>query len=305
MGFDVQGIKFLLAARRSGVRFDRTAMIGRQELFIDPVTLHRLLHRSALPASPAETERLLTEANGYAEPLLRRLGAQQITSVDASHYEQASYVHDMNNPIPDSVKSEFSAVIDAGTLEHVFNFPVALRNCMEMVQEGGHLLLMTPANNFMGHGFYQFSPELFFRVLSADNGYEMVRAVVCETSPDAPWYEVVDPAMAGRRVEMLSSAPMYLLIQARRARSVPVLEVTPQQSDYTVLWQHNAGERRGSPSSGPSLPLRAVRGIARRLGSAYRKVAPTGLQLGRRRPDSTVFIPVAWDRPKSSTQPES
>ncbi len=305
MGLDVQGIKFLLAARRGGVRFDRTAMIGRQELFIDPVALHRLLHRSALPATAAETERLLTEANGYAEPLLRRLGAQQISSIDASYYEQASLVHDLNNPIPDTLKSAFSAVIDAGTLEHVFNFPVALKNCMEMVEEGGHLLLMTPANNFMGHGFYQFSPELFFRALSADNGYEVVRTIVCETSPDAPWYEVVDPAIAGRRVEMLSSAPMYLLIQARRVRNVPVFEVTPQQSDYSILWQNKAGERRADHSSGPSRPVRAVGGLARRLESAYRKLAPEGLRLRRRHPDSTVFKPVAWDRPVSSTPPES
>ncbi len=304
MGFDVQGIKFLLAAHRSGVHFDRTAMIGRQELFIDPVTLHRLLRRSSLADGPAETERLLTEASGYAEPLLRHLGAQQISSVDASHYEQASLVHDMNQPIPESLKSGFSAVIDAGTLEHVFNFPVALKNCMEMVQQGGHLLLMTPANNFMGHGFYQFSPELFFRVLSADNGYEVVRAIVCETSPDAPWYEVVDPALAGRRVEMLSSAPMYLLIQARRTENTAVFEVTPQQSDYAVMWQDNAAERRERQSSGPSLPRRAIRGMARRLGTAYRKVAPAGLHLRSKRPDSTVFIPVTWDRPVS-TPPKS
>jgi hypothetical protein len=304
MGLDVQGIKFLLAARRSGVRFDRTAMIGRQELFIDPVTLHRLLRRSGLADSPAETERLLTEASGYAEPLFRHLGAQQISSVDASHYEQASLVHDMNNPIPESLKSAFSAVVDAGTLEHVFNFPVALKNCMEMVQEGGHLLLMTPANNFMGHGFYQFSPELFFRVLSADNGYEVVRAIVCETSSDAPWYEVVDPALAGRRVEMLSSAPIYLLIQARRVRKVPIFEAAPQQSDYTVRWQSKAGDRRGD-LCGPSLPVRAARGVVRRLGTAYRKVAPNGLQLRRTRPDSTVFKQIEWDRPVISIPPKS
>jgi len=304
MGFDVQGIKFLLAAHRGGVQFDRTAMIGRQELFIDPVTLHRLLRRSSLADGPAQTERLLSEASGYAEPLLRHLGARQISSVDASHYEQASLVHDMNNPIPESLKSAFSTVIDAGTLEHIFNFPVALKNCMEMVEEGGHLLLMTPANNFMGHGFYQFSPELFFRVLSAANGYEVVRAIVCETSPDAPWYEVVDPALAGRRVEMLSNAPIYLFIQARRTLHVPVLTMTPQQSDYAVMWQHSAAGRRAHHPSGPSLPRRALRGAARRLGAAYRTVAPTGFHLRRKRPDSAVFIPVAWDRPVS-TPPKS
>ena len=205
-------------------------------------------------------------------------------------------MHDMNNPIPDSLKSAFSAVIDAGTLEHVFNFPVALKNCMEMVQEGGHLLLMTPANNFMGHGFYQFSPELFFRVLSADNGYEVVRAIVCETSPDAPWYEVVDPALAGRRVEMLSSAPMYLLIQARGAGNAVVFEVTPQQSDYAVLWQDNAGERRARQWSGFCLSARCggwPDASLQPIGRWRRLVFVSGGGF----PDSSVFIPVAWDRP--------
>jgi hypothetical protein len=35
---------------------------------------------------------------------------------------------------------------------------------------------VTPANNQMGHGFYQFSPELFFRVFSQENGY-LLRAL--------------------------------------------------------------------------------------------------------------------------------
>jgi len=115
---------------------------------------------------------------------------------------------------------------------------------------------------------------------------------------------VVDPAMAGRRVEMLSSAPMYLLIQARRTRNAAIFEVTPQQSDYAVIWQDNTGGRSTGQPSEPSLPRRAMRGMARRLGAAYRKVAPAGFHMRRNRPDSTVFIPVAWDRPVS-TPPKS
>ena len=103
---------------------------------------------------------------------------------------------------------------------------------------------------------------------------------------------------------MLSSAPMYLLIQARRTENTAVFEVTPQQSDYAVMWQDNAAERRLRQSTGPSLPRRAMRGMARRLGAAYRKVAPAGLHLRSKRPDSTVFIPVMWDRPVS-TPPKS
>src|SRR3954468_346993 len=98
MGFDIQGVRFLLSAQRSGVRFERTATIGRQELFVDPTSLGRILRRFGMPSSQADVTRILSEASGFAEPLLRLLGAQQIRSIDASSYEGASIVHDMNRP---------------------------------------------------------------------------------------------------------------------------------------------------------------------------------------------------------------
>lgn len=294
MGFDVQGVKFLLSAHRSGVRFTKTAIMGRQELFIDPMSLQRILRCFGMAENSAEVRRILTEADGFAEPLLQLLGAEHICSVDASSYEGASLVHDMNLPIPNNLKHAFSVVIDAGTLEHIFDFPAAIKNCMEMVQEGGHLLLMTPANNFMGHGFYQFSPELFFRVCSAENGFEVVRAIVCEVDTDAQWYEVVDPARARRRVELVTSRPAYLLIQARKVRDVPILTVAPQQSDYAVLWQDQRPRSDRTETWGRPPLVRLLRSIARRLRAAYRMAEPSALAARRLRPDREVFIEVSW-----------
>jgi SAM-dependent methyltransferase len=239
--------------------------------------------------------KILAEQSGFAEPLLRLLGAEHIASLDASPYEGSSVVHDMNVEIPDTLKSSFSAVIDAGTLEHIFDFPRAIKNCLEMVQQDGHLLLITPANNFMGHGFYQFSPELFFRVCSEGNGFELVRSIFCEVDADARWYEVVDPAKARRRVELVNSRPAYLMILARKVREVPILAMAPQQSDYTVLWQ-DGGTGRGNRLQPERLPLpaRLLRAIARRLGAAYRKLEPSAVAARRLGPDREVFREVSW-----------
>jgi hypothetical protein len=294
MGFDVQGVKFLLSAHRSGVCFAKTATMGRQEMFIDPISLQRFLRCCGMAKSEAEVRRILAEADGFAEPLLKLLGAEHIGSVDASSYDGASVVHDMNLPIPDSLRSAFSVVIDAGTLEHIFNFPTAIKNCMEMVEEGGHLLLMTPANNFMGHGFYQFSPELFFRVCSEENGFEVGKIIVCEVDPDAQWYEVVDPVRARRRVELVTGRPAYLLIQARKARSVPILTVAPQQSDYTVLWQERVRRSDRAESWGRPPFVRLLRRMARHLRAAYRMAEPAALAARRLRPDREVFTEVSW-----------
>ena len=62
-------------------------------------------------------------------------------------------------------------VVDGGTLEHVFDYPTALRNAMRMVRVGGHLILNAPVNNFPGHGFYQISPELFFRCFHDNSAF--------------------------------------------------------------------------------------------------------------------------------------
>ena len=84
-------------------------------------------------------------------------------------------------------------MLDSGSLEHVFNFPIAIANCMALTEVGGHFVAITPANNWCGHGFYQFSPELFYRVLCAENGFRVERMIVAEC-PDGTWLEVADPA---------------------------------------------------------------------------------------------------------------
>jgi 2-polyprenyl-3-methyl-5-hydroxy-6-metoxy-1,4-benzoquinol methylase len=86
----------------------------------------------------------------------------------------ASIIHDLNKPVPKELEERFDVVLDGG-LEHVFDFPQAIENAMRMTKIGGHLILETPANNLCGNGFYQFSPELFFRVLDSGNGFELER----------------------------------------------------------------------------------------------------------------------------------
>ena len=129
---------------------------------------------------------------------------------------------------------------------HVFNIPVALRSCMEMVKPGGRFILVTPANNFCGHGFYQFSPELFFRTLAPEHGFEVERMVACEAFPLGRWYRIEDPARVGRRVELVTAHRVLLFVQARRTTADTVLSTWPQQSDYQALWsdrKRQAGRR--------------------------------------------------------------
>lgn len=236
MGFDVNGTRFLLAAKASGVCFKRAAMIGRQKMHLLPQDLKLLMDKYGNPRKYAEIEEILNQDERFAEPFLRSLGAEVISSFDASSYEGATYIHDMNNPISDDHKARYSVVIDGGSLEHIFNFPIAIKNCMEMVETGGYYLGITPANNFMGHGFYQFSPELYFRIFSPDNGFIAERVLIFEDSPNAQWVLLTDPDVLGKRVEMVNSKPAYLLIQAKKTNEIDIFRNSPQQSDYSAKW---------------------------------------------------------------------
>ena len=216
--------------------------------------------------------------------MFRLLGAVQTESFDASDYEGASCAVDFNPPIPPAYAESFTAVVDSGTLEHVFNFPEAIRNCMQMVQLGGHLVSITNVNNLAGHGFYQFSPELFYRVLSENNGFTVTRLLVTETS-SPHWYEVTDPVDARRRVQLRTFRPTYLCVVARRTAVKPIFAVPPQQSDYVAQWHAADGNAVGLIKTAEGLhPIeqRMPARLALGLKSLYHFLQATVLPFDRR-----------------------
>lgn len=234
MALDINAAQFLIGARQRGMRLGHTLMLGRHNLNVFPRKMVSLLERHGLPA---EKFRAAGAECGYAEPFFEALGATQVDSLDFSDFEGAKLVHDLNRPIPDSWKEKFDVVFDGGTLEHVFNFPVALRNSMELLRPNGRLIIQNCANNLCGHGFYQFSPELFYRALSPENGFEVERMVIHRVGPYGGWWEVSDPNAIRERVELISFTPMHLLVQAKRTSVKEVFAQPPQQSDYSALWQ--------------------------------------------------------------------
>jgi SAM-dependent methyltransferase len=268
VGLDGDALAFLIGARRSGVSFERSATLGRQYTAVSGRRLVQLYAAGGLqPGRPPRVFR------GYAEPILRDLGAREVVSIDASAYEGATCLHDLNHPIPDCLADRFSMVLDSGTLEHIFNFPVAIRNCMRMVKEGGHLLLVTPTNNEAGHGFYQFSPELLFRVLAPEFGFNVEQMLLREVGlRRKAWYEVADPGVVCARAQYRTRSVAYLYVRARRVGPVPAFDPAPQQSDYAARWRedwHPLAEPRGIASL-----LRAVGRRAPQLEELYLRWRP-------------------------------
>jgi len=276
MGLAFNATKFILQARQAGVRFDETLTLGRQYMMLSPERLAIMLREHGCWPPPEGEAKFLTalrETRWRFEILAGALGAKTVSSMDASGYEGATLIHDLNQPVPPELEERFDVVIDGGTLEHIFQFPVAIGNCMKMLKPGGHLILLTMANNLCGHGFYQFSPELFYRVLSRENGFEIARMIALEDGfgrssllgvkydfpLDGPWFEVRDPAEIRDRVTLLNHKPVSLFVLAQKKARAVLFRTTPQQSDYVPQWQ--AGE--GADSFGQSRFGRKVVGWLR------------------------------------------
>jgi hypothetical protein len=230
MGVDRTALRALFYAKACGADYSKTMTLGRQSIHIPPEDARPFFRKFKMAASAGEISNIFKSK--YAESLFEYLGAKTIDSIDARSYQGVSIVHDMNNPIPETLKSRYSMVIDFGTLEHIFNFPVAASNVIDMTAPGGYILSMVPANNFCGHGLYQFSPELFFRTFSRENGCEIVSLFLAAAIPGQPWHEVTDPLVIHGRVKFQNYVPTNLVMLAVRGNQERQPHFIPEQSDY-------------------------------------------------------------------------
>lgn len=266
MGLIFRQLEMLVAARRRGIPMKNVLTIGRQSLFLHPPEL-RILQKRYGVALPGYrwgefADRFLTDC----------LGVEHLDVMDYSSYEGANILHDLSRPVPGELKSKYDVVIEAGTLEHIFNFPVAIANLMSLVRVGGILNISAVSNNLCGHGFYQFSPELIFRVFTSENGFAIRKLFAVEArypgielSSMHPIYEVIDPAAVGCRVGLMTSGPVMLLFDAIRTGDKPIFAAPPLQSDYVAAWQSNPAPAAAAESTNH---LSFYRRVRRLLGKA-------------------------------------
>lgn len=256
MAISINGARFLAHSVASGLALGRTTVVGRQGLFALPNLLRGLFERHRLPISE-ETARFFDEKEPeWADGLFRGLGADPLEFLDVSPYEGATRIHDLNDPVGKDWDETCQTLVDAGSLEHIFDVRTAIENYLRMVRVGGSVLLLDmPAVNFCGHGFYQFSPEFFCEVFSDRHGFELQALALAPDWGYSPFYTVKRPRDTGGRVEIPSSESCHLFIRARKMRAFPGLARPIVQSDYEKVWSSapppgsNSSRRQGWPET--------------------------------------------------------
>lgn len=257
MGIMSSVAALLVRAREQGASFERTATIGRQSMAVPVADFTAFARRLGIE----EPDYATFGADGYCEDFLRLfLGACSVTAFDASNYQHAGIVHDFNVPLPQEHYQAFDAVIDGGSIEHIFDIRQVLENYMNLVKVGGHVFICTNANNLCGHGFYQFSPEFFYRVFSEANGFRVRSLCLIETpfhlvekSSRQRIFAAADPPSVGKRMVLVTDKVISVYVDAQRVALRPLFAEAPYQSDYRFEWNAHAVEE-ASAGDAEALP---------------------------------------------------
>ena len=219
MALTFHTFKFLEKLKKDNLNFGETLTIGR---------LNNLLEKEDFKLLNIQIDQ-----NVYADKLLKQhFNLLSLNALDYSSFEDADIIHDLNIPLENSNK-QFNTIIDFGTSEHVFNVTECLKNISNLCKINGHIVHCLPANNNCGHGFWQFSPELFFNIYDNTNGFDETEIFLINLFDKKNWYKI-NKQKIGERLELNSKEPLYLLVKTKKIGKNLYQNIN--QSDYEQQW---------------------------------------------------------------------
>lgn len=235
LGIKTSSARLLAKLEREGESDLRTVcMLGRQELCLTKRQIKSLCkdYRDVLKSD--------FQQEIFSENFLKALGAEKIHSLDASDFEGADIICDLNRPIYEEYKNRFTCIIDGGTTEHVFSFDQAMENVIDMLEVGGYYIGMIPSNNWNGHGLYQLSPTLYMQLFCEKNGMKLRHLYLCNAFRSRILREIQKLDIT-KRTELNGVSPTELYIVAQKVKDRSGTLVL-QQGDYEEKWSGNNHE---------------------------------------------------------------
>lgn len=192
----------------------------------------------------------------HQDALFRMLGYETVESLDYFPAEGATQIYDLNLPVPLSLQRRFDLVYDGGTTEHCFSVAECLSNAVRLARDGGRVIHHLPLNNWVDHGFYQFSPVLFFDFYEA-NGFDELCMSLHFMNGQHESFLSYDPRRDGSLPYRLGGrARVLAFFSARKARADDRI-VFPIQGRYRRAFG-DGGNNKGQKLSGLARLRRSI-----------------------------------------------
>lgn len=205
-------------------------ILGRQKLHMNNRVLERFLgNLNGMGFALGRED--ITQKDGFTENLLQALGYPKIEAIDFSDIEDAEHIHDLNKPVPASLRERFDLVIDGGTTEHVFHIGQALDSCHAMLKPGGIMMSFVAATGWFGHGFFQTGPDVPWRYWHHARGYDMLEVSLINRKKPRNVIKIEDPTGKPRGGELIVDGPHMLFYCCRKPLKAPKYRF-PVQGHY-------------------------------------------------------------------------
>lgn len=244
MGISKSAYRLLLEEKKKGVlKGESILQLGRQLVRFDYATLLKYAKIHGVQLVSVEPQ-LSFNANfrklGYIDDitLFKALGFKNVQSLDYSDFEGADITWDLNQPLPEKYWGKYDAVYDGGTAEHVFHFPQVLANIHHLLKPHGVIIHVSPSHNHVDHGFYMYSPQVYFEYYSA-NHYTILTSQVFEFGPNpkAPWLVYpYQPGVLDTRSSGGFGGKMLAIHMVAQKTSQSTCGAIPQQGGYVKIW---------------------------------------------------------------------
>jgi hypothetical protein len=228
--------------------------LGVQDILFTKKSLYQMAKQCNFPLKKSRYIKIATvkpelTAMSYLDDreLFKALGFSEVLRLDYSNYEGADIVFDLNSDsLPENLHNRFDMIIDGGTTEHVFHVPNLLRSVSRMLKPGGRIVHLLPSSNYMDHGFYMFSPTLFYDYYSANN-FEINTIQLMRHSrqrgQEPSWFleytpDCFDTIAAERSGD---GGDSYLICCIVTKTEASTIGIVPQQGHYrTKVWKGSA-----------------------------------------------------------------
>jgi len=171
----------------------------------------------------------------FCDNFFKSLGFKQVDSTDFSNEQNPTFTHNMNTKI--EIQNKYDYIFDGGTIEHIFNIPQLFDNIVSLLNIDGVFCSITANNNFSGHGFYQFSPNLFKQCFTSRYGMELKEMYLCfADNYKINIQSVMDFNTYNKRQEFRfdTNSPVYIITVAKKIShtGISFIKNPPTQYSY-------------------------------------------------------------------------
>ncbi len=118
MGISASAIKLLLELKKNNNNFTgKVLQLGRQNIFVDRAKVLKLAQDMGMEVTNYIYNDYV-DGNINDIMLFKMLGFGEVHSIDYSDFEDATYVHDFNRPVPENLHNQYDLTSQARNISY-------------------------------------------------------------------------------------------------------------------------------------------------------------------------------------------